>query len=179
MDVNLDGIVDDFVDDNNDGLDDRIASIYEGIDTDNDGTPDFQDLDADNDGLRDLTESQAIGVDITTLDANGDGVIDHFNSSGLPTGTQGGSIISVNPVDFDNDGTPDYRDLDSDNDGLIDEYEIIDRNNNTVMDFREESSERLETAVSGAGSFHFSHIILFGVFKIKVLAFVTNYQVFG
>ena len=164
LDVNLDGIVDDFVDDNNDGLDDRIASIYEGIDTDNDGTPDFQDLDADNDGLRDLTESQAIGVDITTLDANGDGVIDHFNSSGLPTGTQGGSIISVNPVDFDNDGTPDYRDLDSDNDGLIDEYEIIDRNNNTVMDFREESSERLETAVSGAGSFHFSHIILFGVF---------------
>ena len=66
------------------------------IDTDNDGTPDWQDLDSDNDGLPDALER----------------------------GTGPGP--SNNPIDTDNDGTPDFQDKDSDGDGIWDDIEAFD-----------------------------------------------------
>ena len=59
------------------------------LDTDGDGTPDFQDLDSDNDGISDLLEAGGIDID-------GDGIAD--------------SPITVLP-DADGDGIPDFQEL--------------------------------------------------------------------
>ncbi|MFT6448402.1 MAG: outer membrane protein OmpA-like peptidoglycan-associated protein [Oleispira sp.] len=100
---------------NNDGIDDNIL-----IDSDNDGIPNYLDVDSDNDGIPDLLEAGLSGtdsdndgiddrldVDITGgVDSNGDGIDDTRSAA-----------------DTDNDGTPDYLDLDSDNDGASDTSE--------------------------------------------------------
>ncbi|WP_412559740.1 LamG-like jellyroll fold domain-containing protein [Winogradskyella sp. MIT101101] len=84
-------------------------------DTDNDGLPDYFDIDSDDDGIPDNVEAQpslgyvgpsGTGSGITDIDQNG--IDDNF---GL-----GFTIL----VDTDQDGIPDFRDLDSDSDGLPD-----------------------------------------------------------
>ncbi len=129
-DTNNDGMVDDTTDTDNDGLADVVdvnpstadtpTDVTEAVaittlpvtDTDSDGTPDFQDVDSDNDGISDLVEA---GID-PSLDTDNDGDIDQaVNETGLPTG-----ITPQVAPDTDNDGVPDYQDLDSDNDGLTD-----------------------------------------------------------
>lgn len=89
IDSNVDGIVDDFLDKNLDGIDDGAAAIpAQLIDTDSDGSPDYLDLDADNDGYLDVIEGGG-------KDANNDGKIDQ------PT---------LNPaLDQDNDTIPDFQ----------------------------------------------------------------------
>ncbi|MCA9664591.1 MAG: VWA domain-containing protein [Myxococcales bacterium] len=66
-------------------------------DSDNDGTPDWQDFDSDNDGIPDEVEAGA-------KDANG-----KCAKTGGPW-----------PCDTDKDGYPDYVDVDSDGDGIDD-----------------------------------------------------------
>jgi outer membrane protein OmpA-like peptidoglycan-associated protein len=137
-DTNTNGIDDAFepVDTDGDGLPDYldidsdadgIPDAIEGtVDTDADTQPDWRDVDADNDGILDSSEgpsgadSDSDGIDdaydATTsgeLDADGNGVVDDVlavdnNTDGIPD------------ADTDNDGTPDYRDLDSDNDAIND-----------------------------------------------------------
>ncbi|WP_207492532.1 Ig-like domain-containing protein [Aridibaculum aurantiacum] len=108
------------------------------LDTDGDGVPDYLDKDSDNDGIPDVIE--ALGVD-----ANGDGIIDNFcdrdgdglsdnvdaNLSGAANSGQG-----LGAPDFDNDGIPNSKDLDSDNDGIPDIVEAyaIDANNDGRVD---------------------------------------------
>ena len=93
-----DGRVDDFVDANRDGLDDRLAATPLPLtDSDNDGTPDYLDnADSDGDGV------------LNSLDADDD-------NDGIPDRNEGDA-----GVDTDGDGIPDLRDLDSDNDGISD-----------------------------------------------------------
>ncbi|MGR7812974.1 LamG-like jellyroll fold domain-containing protein [Lacinutrix undariae] len=86
-------------------------------DSDGDGIADVFDLDSDNDGIPDIVEA-GLGaysngtatVDTSIwVDANNDGLHDGF------------AALSTQPVlDTDNDGVPNYLDLDSDNDGLFD-----------------------------------------------------------
>jgi gliding motility-associated-like protein len=94
------------------------------IDTDKDGTPDYQDLDSDNDGIPDAVEAGATpsspvdtdkdGVyDFRDLDSDNDGITDALEAGKNP----------VTPVDTDKDGTPDFQELDSDNDGIPDAVE--------------------------------------------------------
>lgn len=113
-----------FVDSNNDGVDDRV-------DRDLDGVPNQLDLDSDNDGIPDLVENatatQADALDANrdglpddTTDADGDGVLDVFDSAP----TDPGVSTSVLPVtDTDGDSTPDVYDLDADGDGI---YDIVE-----------------------------------------------------
>ncbi len=102
-------------------------------DTDSDGNPDFQDLDSDNDGINDITEA---GIP----DTDNDGIVDNINPNGTlindadsdgfddgldpndnnTAGTGDGSGTPVTPADTDEDGFPDFQDLDSDNDGIND-----------------------------------------------------------
>lgn len=91
-DTNNDGIVDDFLDNDSDGIDDGVRAIPLATpDTDNDNRPDFQDLDSDNDGVSDIQESGGIDLD-------GDGVADVLaNSSNLP--------------DQDGNGVPDFQQI--------------------------------------------------------------------
>nr|MDJ0574422.1 Ig-like domain-containing protein [Xenococcaceae cyanobacterium MO_234.B1] len=79
------------------------------VDTDGDGSADFQDLDSDNDGRNDVEEAGLI-------DANGDGRVDGSDSDrdGLLSSVDnsnsfGGSSQSLVP-DTDRDGVPDFQD---------------------------------------------------------------------
>ncbi len=108
--------------------------------TDGDGKPDFRDLDSDNDAINDVIE----GGNGPT-DGNGDGIVDGNDSDGDgikdPTDGFNGFADVGDPVfvNSDNDATPDFRDLDSDNDGLTDLREsgvnpAVDPNNDGKVD---------------------------------------------
>ena len=64
--------------------------LFDALDSDNDGIPNFFDTDSDNDGVLDIDESGLTDPDVTT------------------------------PLDSDIDGLPDYADTDADNDGVLD-----------------------------------------------------------
>ncbi|MBT8127245.1 MAG: OmpA family protein, partial [Gammaproteobacteria bacterium] len=81
------------------------------IDTDADGMADFRDLDSDNDSVPDVVESGGDDPDGDGLPGSGTPAV---NNAGLPAGGD------LNPIDSDNDGQPNQRDLDSDGDGIYD-----------------------------------------------------------
>ena len=105
---------------------DSGAAMRAPVDTDSDGVADFRDLDSDNDGLSDRAENGTLCLDAPEDgvcnggDADRDGVTDTADGT---TGFGFGADGYGTPPDTDNDGTPDYRDLDSDNDGLFDNTE--------------------------------------------------------
>lgn len=92
---------------------------------------DYLDIDSDNDGIPDNIEGQPTGTYKLPLltDADGDGLTLPYDN--LPLVFGGGGIFVY---DHDGDGTPDYRDLDSDADGLSDRVEGNDFNLNGVPD---------------------------------------------
>lgn len=108
------------LDDDNDGITDDTENLTASNngDTDEDGIPDTEDLDSDNDGIFDVIENLGsdpdgngtIGAGAIT-DANGNGLEDSIEPDGMPAD------------DYDQDGTPNFQDLDSDNDTLLDEME--------------------------------------------------------
>ncbi|MGJ8761020.1 MAG: T9SS type A sorting domain-containing protein [Polaribacter sp.] len=161
-DINANGTL--INDADSDGLDDRYdANVTGGTDgnaitnpdTDGDGIKDTQDLDSDNDGIPDVVEAGG-------TDANGDGIADNFNDTDndgfndYVDGDVNGAINSNNALiltgstdanndgkpdtydtgDTDNDGIPNYLDLDSDNDGIPDLVEAggIDTDGNGLVD---------------------------------------------
>jgi hypothetical protein len=130
VDSDNNGQVDGFTDGNNNGLSDNLQTNPLSIpNTDGNGNPDYIDIDSDDDGLDDTVEGLSTanyGYPTTNSDADGDGIIDFFDSN------LGGSPIT--PVDTDNDGTPDYQDLDSDNDAVSDIIEGNDANADGVAD---------------------------------------------
>jgi len=111
------------------------------VDTDNDGTPDFQDIDSDNDGINDLVEAGGGDADNNGqvdnfVDTDGKGVDDFLQNNALPV------------FDTDGDGVPDYRDLDSDNDTVPDMVEAgpapnqpVDTDGDGAADYRETDSD--------------------------------------
>ena len=84
------------------------------VDTDEDGIPDYHDLDSDNDGINDVEEGG-------NSDPDGDGIV----GTGDPVVNEDGQTEESNstPTDTDEDGTPDFRELDSDDDGIDDVIE--------------------------------------------------------
>jgi hypothetical protein len=148
-DSNGDGMMDTFTDADNDGFNDAVDTDTNndgtidnagnelqltGTDTNNDGKPDsypegdFEgdgildqwDVDSDNDGITDVTEAGG-------TDANGDGRIDGYtdtDNDGLSDnvdGNNGGTALSI--PNTDNNGNPNYLDIDADNDGIPDNIE--------------------------------------------------------
>jgi len=99
-------------------------------DSDGDGIPDQLDLDSDNDGIPDSTEGQNNNFTLSsTADTNKNGIFDIFESRLIP-------------VDTDNDGVPDYIDLDSDNDGILDSIETtIDTDSDGIPNYRDLDSD--------------------------------------
>ena len=72
VDSDLNGLVDSFVDDNNDGLaDSLVTNPLFASDSDGDGAPDYLDLDSNNDGESDLVSA---GFE----DTDNNGIIDNF-----------------------------------------------------------------------------------------------------
>ena len=98
--------------------------------TDADTYPDYLDIDSDDDGIPDNIEAQSTASYKLPVvaDADGDGLATIYdNYVGF-----GGSGIYV--YDHDADGTPDYRDSDSDADGRTDIVEGNDFNLNGLAD---------------------------------------------
>ena len=137
-DLDGDFIVDNFVDNNGDGIHDHFRDLPP-IDTDKDGIPDYIDLDTDNDGLSDLFESRRDTHDISSLDSNNDGMADAADSDG-----DGISDRFDNSPNFGTSGTDlpptDIRQTDSNMNGIPDIYEqrddapVLDTNYDGVID---------------------------------------------
>jgi hypothetical protein len=91
-DLDGDGVMDDTADSNGDGLADLVPESMLPVDTDRDGTPDFQDLDSDGDNLADSVENG---------DFDADGIPDYLQADGgletAVTGSGAGSmdILSI------------------------------------------------------------------------------------
>lgn len=118
-------------------------------DWDGDGIPDHDDLDSDNDGILDVVEAG-----YANADSNQDGRIEgNANSNGLvplidPALTGQGIPL---PPDKDNDGVPDWHDLDSDNDGILDVVEAGYANSDTNQDGRIDDGNGNVPAVNSDG----------------------------
>ncbi|PWG05527.1 beta strand repeat-containing protein, partial [Polaribacter aquimarinus] len=98
-------------------------------DYDGDGIPENVDIDDDNDGILDTTESGGYNPD---GDEDGDGTVNYLdNSDNTPgNGNQGQTEYTdsnsdgiPDVYDFDGDGVPNHRDIDTDNDGIPDNIE--------------------------------------------------------
>lgn len=121
-DTDGDGVFDvDDVDDDNDGILDRVEDANTDgdnnpetnpTDTDGDGIPNYRDLDSDGDGIPDNVEAQSTVGYIPPSNT--------FASNGMNT-AYGAGLVPPN-TDGDNDGA-DYIDTDSDNDGINDTTE--------------------------------------------------------
>ena len=91
------------------------VGLYLICDTDNDGTPDAQDLDSDNDGIYDVVEAGG-------TDTDNDGIADGtFGTNGIPSSAGTG----LTPIETTS-GIADYLNLDSDDDGCSDSNEAYD-----------------------------------------------------
>ncbi|GAB3340378.1 hypothetical protein GCM10027299_53740 [Larkinella ripae] len=147
------------LDSDNDGITDTVEKGADGTNPTNsdingggtsDGKPNYLDLDSDNDGINDVVEAGG-------TDADNNGIADGTpGSNGIPS-TAGGGLT---PPDTDADGTPNYRDLDSDNDGLKDLNEsgipnpgTLDSNGDGIIDNSDEpDNDGIPQSVDGATS---------------------------
>ena len=135
-------------------------------DLDGDGIPNFLDLDSDNDGIPDLIEAGGVdengdgaidypvpGDPQSMQDADGDGFSDNYDpddDSSFGIDDQGDVLVTFSNGNFfgggsgfnpdqDNDGVPNFYDLDSDNDGITDLIEAggVDTNGDGIIDTNE------------------------------------------
>ncbi|MDG1238566.1 MAG: gliding motility-associated C-terminal domain-containing protein, partial [Flavobacteriales bacterium] len=151
QDTNNDGVVDindtNFTDNDNDGMADGTESNIPS-DSDNDGIADFIDLDSDNDGIFDVVES-GFGANDTnndgSVDSNDNGFSD-VDNDGMSDNSEGN-----NPIDTDNDGNPDFMDLDSDGDGCNDVVEagFTDEDGDGYLGDSPTSEDSLGLVISG------------------------------
>jgi hypothetical protein len=136
LDTDADGVVDaEDADSDNDNVPDLLE--VGGINSSGNGMADAN-TDADEDGLVDVYDQDAsdgpggtgtngTALVETSIDANGDGRVNHAES--LLAGNS-------NIIDFDGDGIPNHLDLDSDNDGIPDVLENggVDTNGDGIAD---------------------------------------------
>lgn len=100
-------------DEDGDGL---INSVDGADDSDGDGLPNYVDLDSDNDSIPDV-------IELGYSDVNRDGMLDTeavFATMGITPISGTVTEASTRLLDTDNDGVPNYIDLDSDQDGIPD-----------------------------------------------------------
>lgn len=159
VDANGNGVIDNLVDADADGLSDNVDSriiVADGAyntgiglalpNLDGDVVPNFLDVDSDNDGIPDIVEVGAPDVNNNGrvdgfTDANSDGLHDSYINAGalLITGTDGnadGRADDWPNKNLDRDLRPNAYDMDSDGDGIVDVIEagLPDANLNGIVD---------------------------------------------
>lgn len=115
-----------------DGLADEVDADYSSgtplpvYDTDGDTKKDYVDFDSDGDGIVDMVEACETDqfTALSGSDSDGDGIDNVFDQS----------KAAIVLADTDNDGSPDYLDLDSDGDGISDAIEAFDVNADGQID---------------------------------------------
>jgi uncharacterized repeat protein (TIGR01451 family) len=130
-DANFNGIADGVIGTNGWSTTVSAMPVINLRNTDGVGNPDYLDIDSDDDGIPDNIEGMSTaGYQLpTTTDVDGDGLMLPYDN--MPA-TFGGAGIFI--YDHDADGTPDYRDLDTDGDGQADIIEGNDFNLNGLFD---------------------------------------------
>ncbi|RAJ12148.1 LamG-like jellyroll fold domain-containing protein [Olleya aquimaris] len=118
-------------------------------DEDADGLPDYLDLDSDNDGIPDNVEAQST---LGYIAPSGT-----VNTSGPYIGLWDNYGTGLTVEDTDGDGTPDFRDSDSDNDGLLD----IEENGmiaNSITLFSDSDNDGLDNLFEGSNLVDFNDV---------------------
>ena len=143
VDVNGDGLLDNYSDTDGDGLSQNVDGNNTGaagsgyglgfIDFDSDGIPNSIDLDSDNDGIPDIIESGSADTDNSgtidgLVDLNANGMNDASELAGAVLKTGGdanndGRADGYPNGNADKAGKPNPYDLDSDDDGIVDAIE--------------------------------------------------------
>jgi large repetitive protein len=133
IDINNNGVIDNVTETDLDGIMAPVdgATTYGDLNdpmplnSDSDINPNYRDVDSNNDGRFDNRESGSWVLDgnndgmiDSPIDADNDGIADNSGTDNAP-GIFGGRPA----VDSDNDGIPNYLDLDDDNDGISDATE--------------------------------------------------------
>ncbi|WP_171032350.1 tandem-95 repeat protein, partial [Polaribacter aestuariivivens] len=132
-DTDNNGVIDGFVDADNNGWDDRIsaptlATFPTFLNSDTDALPNYLDLDSDGDGLPDTFEGN-----FQVTDGDNNGIV----GTGIPADSDADGLADTNDPDFagnilggfgfnqdrDGDGVKNYLDIDIDNDGILDNIE--------------------------------------------------------
>jgi len=150
IDTDLDGIQDEA-----DDLTGKFGDAYDQnqVDSDGDGTRDFEDFDSDNDKISDEIEKN-IDLDYDYIpnyldqDSDQDNIQDSIETANdfdldglgnwLDFDSDNDNIADSTELnfDFDGDGSPNYLDLDSDGDEVSDEIEgSVDSDRNSYKDF--------------------------------------------
>ncbi|MHB0756193.1 T9SS type B sorting domain-containing protein [Polaribacter sp. M15] len=119
--------------DSNFGPDANLDGIIDTFDFDNDGVPNHFDLDSDNDGVLDIVEAGN-----GTLDTNNNGRTNsNVGSNGLDNSVESNdsrfASISYTILNTDNNGNPNFLDIDADDDGIVDNIEAQSTNNYTTL----------------------------------------------
>jgi hypothetical protein len=116
-------------DEDADGISDADEGRDTNVDTDGDGTPDWQDTDSDGDGIEDYREAGDADAGTRPVDTDNDGVPDFqdldADGNGVPDAVEGSG-------DIDGDGLGDFQDTDNDGDFIPDPFEIGADPNNPV-----------------------------------------------
>ncbi len=121
-DTDKDGVLTIVFNNNNNSADNFNGFGAKGIrvdDNDQDGFPNPYDIDNDNDGITDNVEAQPTCVEVQPfgLDTDKDGLDDAYD---IDNNACKFKAHGITPYDKDGDGTPDMYDLDTDNDGAPD-----------------------------------------------------------
>jgi hypothetical protein len=132
-------------DSDGDSISDADEGRETGLDTDNDGTPDYLDDDSDNDGIPDYREAGDVEAASDPIDSDGDGTPDFRDTDSDDNGRADG-LDGTDDADLD--GQADFQDMDDDGDNIADIEEFgpnalqpADTDNDGVPDFRDTDSD--------------------------------------
>ncbi|MTI20626.1 T9SS type A sorting domain-containing protein, partial [Fulvivirga sp. RKSG066] len=148
VDVDGNGVLDNFTDSDGDGLANSVDPDNGGSpmplpNSDSNGLKDYIDIDSDDDGILDMVEGNDANEDgVAEWDANGNGVLDTGEGAGDADNDgildafdrDAGGVVAALP-DTDGNGAANYRDADDDGDGEPTVTEDSNSNGNFTDDF--------------------------------------------